>query len=74
MIDWKYYPVNVRIPDSLLEIVKVFEKHESQISSNEHTFESNVVLSRITTSRGFEPRFPLQDCQTTLEYLRWFLD
>ena len=51
MIDWKCYPVNVRIPESLMNIVEVFEKHESQItSSGEKVLKSNEVLSEITLS------------------------
>jgi hypothetical protein len=50
MINWKYYPVNVRIPDFLLDIVKIFEKHECNFSSDKHTFESNAVLAKITSN------------------------
>jgi len=53
MIDWKYYPSNVKIPDSMLDIVKVFEKHEPQISSDIYDTrenKSNIVLKKITLS------------------------
>ena len=50
MINWKYYPANTRISDSLLEVIEVFEKHESQISSDENTLASNDVLAKITDS------------------------
>jgi len=60
MIGWKCYPVNVKIPDSLLDIVKVFEAHEHQISSSDgHTLDSNAVLAVITTS--------LQECGYQVE-------
>jgi len=48
MINWKFYPTNVKIPDSLNSIVNVFKKHEVLISSEKHTLSSNQVLTEIT--------------------------
>jgi len=48
MINWKYYPTNAKIPKSLSAIVEIFENHESQISSDKYTLESNTVLATIT--------------------------
>jgi len=51
MIEWKYYPSNTKIPDSLLDLVKLFEMHESEISSTDgRTLKSNDVLGILTTS------------------------
>ena len=51
MIDWKYYPSNTKIPDSLLDLVEIFEKHEPEISSeNEQALVSNDVLGVLTFS------------------------
>jgi len=51
MIEWKYYPSNNKIPDSLLDTVKVFENHETEISSSDgHSLGSNDVLTEITRS------------------------
>lgn len=54
MICWKHYPINTKIPDFLLNIVKVFEKHELEISSEKYfldnSLDSNKVLEKITNS------------------------
>ena len=47
MINWKSYPVNIKITDGLLRTVKVFEICESDISSEKHTHSSDKVLSII---------------------------
>ena len=57
MVDWKYYPTNIKIPEHMLKIVEVFECHESKISSDRYTLESNSVLMEITKSlekNGFQ--------------------
>jgi hypothetical protein len=48
LISWKFYPLNLKIPESLRDVVHVFEKHEPKISSDKHTLVSNEVLSEIT--------------------------
>jgi len=50
VINWKCYPVNIKIPDFLLELVVIFEKHEAEISSDNHSLVSNTVLEKITDS------------------------
>jgi len=55
MINWKHYPINVKIPYSLKEIVEVFEFHEAEISSavedsKESSLVSNAVLAKIVPS------------------------
>ena len=50
MINWKCYPLNFKIPESLRDVVEVFKKHEFQISSDKYALESNAVLAKITMS------------------------
>ena len=50
MISWKYYPINKKIPNTLHAVVKIFEKHETEITSENHTLSSNSVLGIITSS------------------------
>ena len=51
MINWKCYPINIKISDPLFDIVKVFEKREHQISfSDSRRLASNAVLAVIRVS------------------------
>ena len=44
-IAWQYYPKSMSIPSQLVDVVHVFEKNHSKISSEKHTFTSDKVLN-----------------------------
>jgi hypothetical protein len=47
MVEWQYYPKSDQIPVHLLDVVKVFKKHESSIDSKKNKLDSNRVLSAV---------------------------
>lgn len=44
---WQYYPKSEKIPNHLLNVVKIFQKNEKWIDSSIKTLKSNEVLSQI---------------------------
>ena len=44
MINWQYYPKSDSAPAHLLEIIAVFERHESTIKSPEKELDSDGIL------------------------------
>lgn len=56
-INWIYFPLNTRIPQIGLEVIKVFESNFDSINSSIHKHKSNKVLdilSKDLKSIGFE--------------------
>ena len=46
-IEWCYFPKHTRIPDSLEQIVKIFEENHKNIDSDLYKLNSNKVLAKI---------------------------
>ena len=44
-IEWQYYPKSDKATESLLDLLKVFEAHEHEISSGSYSLPSNSVLA-----------------------------
>ncbi len=47
MINWQYFPKSSATPQHMQAIVSVFEKHNNEIDSEKHTYDSNGVLEII---------------------------
>ena len=47
MINWQYFPKSSATPQHMQSIVSVFEKHNNEIDSEKHTYDSNGVLEII---------------------------
>ena len=50
MINWQYYPKSDSIPEHLLRVVNVFNRHSEAIDSSAHTLNSNEVLLTLKES------------------------
>lgn len=49
-IQWQFFPKSKIIPKHLKDVVDVFEENVDKINSDLHTYSSNEVLEKVTTS------------------------